>query len=246
MYVKSKQNGFTLVELSIVLVIIGLIVGGVVGGQSLIHSAMIGKITTDLHKYTTAIRTYEDAYDALPGDHIDAQDYFGTNCSAPCNGDGDGNIAGNEIYYVWPHLGLAKVLNQQYSEGRDYMGRVEVEYPEGPVTGDEGETHYILQSFTTGHGIYQNHGTYLSLVGPPSVNQPGANRSQGALSPRDAAKIDKKMDDGIAYTGKLLTTTSKWYNNWGGTCVTDAYYATVSNYTLENSEKSCQIHFKYK
>jgi prepilin-type N-terminal cleavage/methylation domain-containing protein len=92
---KQSIQAFTLVELSIVLVIVGLIVGGVVGGQSLIHSAKINKVVLDINKMKIAFRAFELQYDALPGDMVDAYDYWGTTChgvEASCNGNGNNKM----------------------------------------------------------------------------------------------------------------------------------------------------------
>jgi prepilin-type N-terminal cleavage/methylation domain-containing protein len=130
-----KHRGFTLVELSIVLVIIGLIVGGVVGGQSLIKSAQINSTISDIGKYKTAITTFELQYDAKPGDMVDAQSYWPScvdNSAFPkntCNGDGnnrvqihDGTDWIHEEWRAWQHLGLAKILPRDYSGIRDPVG----------------------------------------------------------------------------------------------------------------------------
>jgi prepilin-type N-terminal cleavage/methylation domain-containing protein len=107
-------NGFTLIELSIVLVIIGLIVGGVLVGQDLIRSAALQTIITDKDKYVTAVNTFRTKYNEIPGDMADATTYWGVqlgNASdnytascynnwansarspATCNGNGNGIIA---------------------------------------------------------------------------------------------------------------------------------------------------------
>jgi prepilin-type N-terminal cleavage/methylation domain-containing protein len=62
------KKGFTLVELSIVLVILGLLAGGVLAGQSLIRAAELRSVTTQLEQYSTAIYAFRDRYFAIPGD----------------------------------------------------------------------------------------------------------------------------------------------------------------------------------
>ena len=66
----SGNAGFTLIELSIVLVIIGLIVGGVLVGQDLIKAAAIRATVSQIEKYNTAINTFKNKYGGLPGDLI--------------------------------------------------------------------------------------------------------------------------------------------------------------------------------
>lgn len=101
----ALQRGFTLIELSIVLVIIGLIIGGVLVGQSLLKAAELRKITTQFNSYITAAQTFRLKYGGLPGDLPNATQFWGTDptgCpygadgsvmqTTTCNGNGDGQI----------------------------------------------------------------------------------------------------------------------------------------------------------
>src|SRR4051812_44105300 len=90
-----SRTGFTLIELSIVLVIIGLVVGGVLVGQDLIKSAGIRSQISQLEKYDTAIQTFRTKYNALPGDiPAAAAARFGMQArsGAAFHGDGDGTL----------------------------------------------------------------------------------------------------------------------------------------------------------
>lgn len=79
--------GFTLVELSIVLVILGLLVGGVLAGQSMIESAESRAVITQMNQFTTAATTFRDKYLCLPGDCANA-----TAFNMGGNGNGDGLV----------------------------------------------------------------------------------------------------------------------------------------------------------
>ena len=89
---KSTEAGFTLVEIAIVLVIIGLLLGGILKGQEMITQAKIKNVINDFNGITVAITSYQDRYRALPGDDRNAAARWTT--QAPANGDGDGVIAG--------------------------------------------------------------------------------------------------------------------------------------------------------
>ena len=67
-----KNQGFTLVELSIVLVILGLLVGGVLTGQSLIRAAELRTVSTQYATFSTAVNTFRDKYFTIPGDMTNA------------------------------------------------------------------------------------------------------------------------------------------------------------------------------
>src|SRR5258708_17338689 len=88
----STEKGFTLVEIAIVLVIIGLLLGGILKGQEMITQAKIKNVINDLNGITVAITSYQDRYRALPGDDKNATTRWTT--QAPASGDGDGVIAG--------------------------------------------------------------------------------------------------------------------------------------------------------
>jgi prepilin-type N-terminal cleavage/methylation domain-containing protein len=104
----KKQAGFTLVEIAIVMVIIGLLLGGVLKGQEIITNAKIKKLENDYQGVTAAIYSYQDRYRALPGDDSRADDRFGSVAA----GDGNGKVKGNfnsttdteESRLFWLHL----------------------------------------------------------------------------------------------------------------------------------------------
>ena len=84
----TRRKGFTLIELSIVLMILFLIVGGIVGGKNLIESMRTYLLIKEVKSYLDAIKKFEVTYGALPGDMRTATDYW----PSSTNGDGDGFI----------------------------------------------------------------------------------------------------------------------------------------------------------
>lgn len=119
------MRGFSLVELSIVLVILGLLTGGILTGQSLIRASELRSITTEYNRYIAAAQTFRDKYFALPGDMANATAFWGAAHATPatckttasssaltCNGNADGFIQGvvatsNESFRFWQHLANA-------------------------------------------------------------------------------------------------------------------------------------------
>ena len=94
----SKKQGFTLIELSIVVVIIGLIVGGVLVGQDMIKAAQARAQITQIEKFQSAVATFYEKYQALPGDlNAATASQFGFSPRGQYAGEGDGNgiIQGN-------------------------------------------------------------------------------------------------------------------------------------------------------
>lgn len=140
---RLRQQGFTLLEISIVMVIIALVVGGIVAGRSMIKSSEMIKLHSQVEQLLVGIRTFQGKYQCLPGDCKNATDFFGADdpsicnvvtdgvpmpldktigAGGVCNGDGDGKYDANEgsgITYenveLWRQLGRTKLIPGEYS-----------------------------------------------------------------------------------------------------------------------------------
>ena len=128
---KQQQSGFTLVEIAIVLVIIGLLLGGVLKGQELINSAKVKNMIGDFRSVSSLVYAYQDRFKVFPGDQTQAQldNAFGVAAGAPCtpagascalnNGRIDGTwdaglasgagVATDETSVFWQHVRLANL-----------------------------------------------------------------------------------------------------------------------------------------
>jgi prepilin-type N-terminal cleavage/methylation domain-containing protein len=117
---KSQQSGFTLVEIAIVLVIIGLLLGGILKGQELINSARVKNLANDFRVIPTYIYAYQDKFRSLPGDDCLAGTHVGlpavdiAPCAAPSgngviNGNWNSTTATDESYLFWQHVRLANL-----------------------------------------------------------------------------------------------------------------------------------------
>jgi prepilin-type N-terminal cleavage/methylation domain-containing protein len=118
----KNLTGFTLIEISIVMVIIGLIIGSILVGRDLIRAAEIRSVASDKEKIVTAVNTFRNKYNCMPGACPNATDFFGANpagCPIPpgsqpstqtCNGGSTGRIGYSsdyEPYYFWQQLAAA-------------------------------------------------------------------------------------------------------------------------------------------
>jgi prepilin-type N-terminal cleavage/methylation domain-containing protein len=115
---RNKQNGFTLIEAAIVLVIVGLLLGAVLQGRQLIESARFKSLKSDLGEYREAFDTFQQRYNAVPGDYADADTRLGM--AASSTGDGNGVIdtggtlgcdtVDEEECLAWRHLRAARLI----------------------------------------------------------------------------------------------------------------------------------------
>ena len=181
----SKETGFTLVEIAIVLVIIGLLLGGILKGQEMITQAKIKNVIADLSGVSAAMYGYQDRYKSLPGDDKNAD----TRWSGSSKGDGDGIVTGKwtetgkEAMFFWDHLRRAGFISGSGAEN-----------PFNAVSGKMG--------VQTGDGAASPAGVLSDGGGTPTKFAALMLCSAG-LPDKIAGSVDSQMDDGLGKTGTV-------------------------------------------
>jgi prepilin-type N-terminal cleavage/methylation domain-containing protein len=198
---KSQQSGFTLVEIAIVLVIIGLLLGGILKGQELINSARVKNLANDFRVIPTYIYAYQDKYRALPGDQAQAQldNQFTGATAATAGTRGNGVIDGSwngaattEAGIFWQHVRLANLAA-------------------GPTA--TGDAAYFPTNAVGGRLGAQSGAAITGMTGTYSVC------SAGILG-RYAKQLDTQMDDGVANTGSMRVTATDAAGTYPATAAT--------------------------
>lgn len=258
-----RSYGFSLVELSIVLVILGLLTGGILSGQSLIRAAEIRSAVTEYSTHITSIQTFRDKYMAIPGDFRDATKFWGKDASAcnahtgtaqaggTCNGNGDGRInegtatnATAEAFQLWKHLSLAGLIEGTYSGLTGptscctpvaYVHAVQGGNVPSSKISNGGWSVRGLAGYYAG-STAQFAGTYDNYFILGSFINGGPSYNP-LLTPEEAWNIDTKVDDGKPAQGKVFLY--RWAN-----CSTATSAGSVdAEYNVSYTSKDCTLIF---
>lgn len=210
---KRSQSGFTLVEIAIVLVIVGLILGGVLKGQQMVNNAKVRNVVDQTTAMQTAVFAFQDRYRALPGDYSQAT----TNIPGVAgNGDGNGFIATNaERGLYWQHLGVAGFISGSFDGGA--IGNVLT----CPIT--------TCPSNAFGGAMMYSWGTIASgSTTNAHEMRIGRNIPVGIVS-----EMDRKVDDGIPDTGSYQLDRQANL----ATCRTGT--GAASTYNIASNQQDC-------
>ena len=214
----SRARGFTLIEIAIVFIIIGLLLGAVLKGQELMTAARVRDIIQQQEQYKTAFIAFLDRYRNPPGDYSQASANIKEVAAGPCgnptangNGNGDNKIdtAGSEHTLAWEHMSKAGFLNVVYT----------CELTVGPKTSPrnrfEQPMEIVFDANYAGTAATR-HNVKTGLRVPSSL----------------LAETDRKIDDGVATTGEFRAALNA--------AITPAEcYTTEGAWQVENPGNNC-------
>lgn len=240
------RKGFTLVELSIVLVIIGLLIGGILVAQSMVGTARIQALTRQLGQFDSAVNNFKTRYNQLPGDSNLMNSKFANewkgnndgiiNCGPLAPADFNFNIG--EIALFWLDL-QSMGLSNPVPFVDDFSGN----------NSGLGEANYTPQAVAGKNAVFVVFGS-----GTPGINYYGiGDRSNGgygiiynnkSFTPAEVLALDSKIDDGKADGGnvkgsdQLLPTQMQ---NETGSIQSGTGCASGSAYSTANTTEQCTI-----
>ncbi len=245
---QPEQQGFSLVELSIVLVILGLLVGGILSGQSLIRASELRSVTTEYQTFVTSLGTFRDRYFALPGDLSNAASFWSTSH----NGDGDGAIEGsttansNETGLAWEHMSKATIIEGSYTPTSWAATVRGSSNPKAKLNLAAWHIWSVGTQANTSLVFYEgNYGNALIIMSGTDLSDPSG--AVGVLKSEEAWNIDTKIDDGKPQIGSV-TALESLGGAAGSGCGLGAAAATdttVTAYDLSNTAATaCALVFK--
>jgi len=223
---KRNQSGFTLIEIAIVLVIIGLLLGGVLKGQELINSAKVKNLAGDFKNVPVFIYGYQDKFKSLPGDDPNHATHLlvASGCTpgaAPCgdgviNGSWDSTTITEESVYFWQHVRLAGLTGGATTIPAT-LTQTDPYFPQNAVGGRIGIQSNLGTGATAPKAIATLNGTYVIC----SANIPG----------KLAKQLDILLDDGVSSSGSLQFTTTA-AGGFGATAGVPAATGAIPDDTL--------------
>lgn len=245
---KRQKSAFSLIELSIVLIIIGLLIAGVTGGASLIKSSELRSVITESRSWSVAVNSFYNQFDDLPGD-------YASTLGSIAGGDADGTIeydsgedsdtGDHEGRNAWRHLSVTNILdtsviyptvsNATLASAGDPGNALSTfgEYIPSSKVGSAGwdfdynstSTHNVVV-LTGSIGAISSGNTLVNAVSSEVT-------ATGAITPTDALSIDSKYDDASATAGSIRAVEPN-----GNSCNTSTAYDTTT------TTKDCAMSFR--
>lgn len=214
----DDRSGFTLLELSVVLVLIGLLTGAILAGQELVKASAIRGSISDLEKYYSAVATFRSKYTGLPGD-LTRNKAVEFNLSGPADANATGAVGlrdGNtliegggpgstsligETALFWKDLGSSGLIGGSYTAAGTTITTG------ANVTGATSRSYLPATRFreNASHFVYSVAGRNFVYLATITTDAASAVTTSGALTPLEAKGIDEKTDDGSPTSGSVLS-----------------------------------------
>jgi prepilin-type N-terminal cleavage/methylation domain-containing protein len=254
------RQGFTLIEISIVLVIIGLIIGGILVGRDMIKAAEVRATISQWEQYNAALNVFRSKYNGLPGDLANAAN-FGFTAALEGNGvvAGDGllqssngtaetstTLAGMETTLFWQDLSQASLIKENLNlAGGSTIPAWAPPFPTAKFfpSAKIGNSNSWLVFNSGGRNFYEITGIFDASGGPYQLVL--------KLTPLDALAIDSKVDDGLPDTGIVQAQTSASALNartgvqWMACLTASTGGVYLTNNSTNANKSACQLRLDF-
>lgn len=250
---KTSESGFTLVELAIVLIIVGLLIGGILKGQELIGNAQVTAQSSEMRALEAATSGFRDQFAAIAGDVANANLRIPNCLASPCwtalatlgNGILNSQIGAapaltTETVYYFNQLRSAGYLSNFDGTNALTFGQA---LPPAAIQGgySVGDTRAgAMTGFTAAEF---RPGVYITAVGASNAAVALGN---GSLTPSQAARIDRKIDDGVGATGLVIVESLGTTAAGGTSCRAGAVAAGQNFYDEVANNKLCSIAYRVR
>lgn len=253
------RSGFTLLEMTIVIAFIGLLIGGLIGGKSMIRQSQVQSVITDFTNYKNAYNQFKQKYEGVPGDLADATDFWGSaggtgkdvacydvykTGQATCNGDGNGVVTGvvlgthqtyAERFLFWQHLANAGLITGSYLGRTDDVNGINLA-PDYSLSLSRNIPSSRIDASFWDVWSYTDVTIETWALTNTKMNSNflylGSVSASGVLSTKEMLAIDSKYDDGKPGFGQISTNRDA--------CATTTDAATAE-YTVTDSEARCAL-----
>jgi prepilin-type N-terminal cleavage/methylation domain-containing protein len=251
------KRAFSLIELTVVLVIVALVVGGITVGQSTMRNSQVVGLLADISRVQSAINTFKIQYSSLPGDMFDATTQWGalstvaatcrtttiTGGTNTCDGNGDGQITTfdsgttySEYWHFWQHLSNASIWEGFYTgvagSGNIQHAVPDENVPEGRVSNSGYTVHWLGMQSSSSNYYDGSYGNVMTI---------GAEETTGVtdgatLEPQEAWRLDKKVDDSKPAYGSVRAPIAAINSG----CTTSDT-ASSAEYDVDATDKLCSV-----
>jgi len=241
--VVSMRDGFSIINVMLLLVIAGLLAGGVVAVQGMIRAGDVEKLTAEIPVYHTAVNTFRDKYKMLPGDLTHATYYWGqaicpgapdtfANGTTTCNGNGNNMIEPVEAFRFWQHLANEGMIAGPFSgvPGNE-AGKIIPGTNAPAVKLSKSGVGVRYDGQLANHPVLFNGNFGNSLVF--ATGDLTSADTMAFLKPRELWGIDTKIDDGSPGRGMLRSSKNG--------CTRSNTDPAIATYYTDSSDKSCSF-----